>query len=107
VIKIKLEVLFNYFAAANEGRIDDAVACFTPDAQVHDEARYHNGVGEIRTWIEDTRKYEPHIDVTGIETAGDVYVATGTVTGKFPGSPVQLQFSFTLVDGKIAHLVIK
>jgi len=35
------------------------------------------------------------------------YIVTSRLTGNFPGSPVNLRFSFHLERGKIAYLVIQ
>jgi ketosteroid isomerase-like protein len=101
------QVLSDYFTAANEGRIDDAAACFAPDAMVHDENTNHQGSAAIRRWIEDTTlKYHPQVEVHQMEAADGGFTATGTVSGTFPGSPVPLHYSFTVRDGKITRLTI-
>jgi hypothetical protein len=101
------QVIQDYFAAANAGRIDEASACFAPDALVHDENNDHQSSAAIRAWIEDTTlKYQPQVEVHGIEAADNGYAATGTVSGNFPGSPIPLHYTFTVCDGKISHLSI-
>ncbi|MGB1560003.1 MAG: hypothetical protein ACPHN2_00750 [Sinimarinibacterium flocculans] len=40
------------------------------------------------------------------EKADRRYVVTSRVTGTFPGSPVDLRFTFSLERGRIASLVI-
>lgn len=102
------QALSDYFAATNDGRVDDAAACFTPDALVHDENHDHTGTEEIRAWIDNaTRNYSPTVEVNDIQVVDGAYVATGLVSGTFPGSPVTLSFAFTLRDGKISHLAIQ
>lgn len=101
------QVITDYFAFANAGRIDEASACFAPDALVHDENNDHQGIAAIRAWIEDTTlKYQPQVEVHGIEDAVNGYATTGTVSGNFPGSPIPLHYTFTVRDGKISHLSI-
>ena len=101
------QVLLDYFAAANEGRIDDAAVCFAPDALVHDENSDHQSSAAIRAWIEDTTlKYRPQVEVHRMEAADEGFAATGTVSGTFPGSPVPLHYTFTVRDGKITRLII-
>jgi hypothetical protein len=74
---------------------------------VHDEGRTHRGPEAIRGWIEDAaRKYRPQVEpLRAVETDGRLTV-TARVSGDFPGSPVELDFGFTLRDGRIARLEI-
>jgi hypothetical protein len=102
------QVISDYFSAANDGRIDDAAACFASDALVHDESQDRQGSEAIRAWIEAaTQNYRPIVEVNQIEAIEGVYVVNGTVSGTFPGSPIQLAFTFTVRDGKIIHLAIR
>lgn len=102
------QVLSDYYAAVNDGRIDDAAACFADDALVRDESQDRQGREAIRTWIaETTQKYQPQVEVIGMREADGAFVTTGRVSGTFPGSPVQLEYSFTVNGGKISHLVIQ
>lgn len=102
------QVLSDYYAAVNDGRIDDAAACFAADARVHDESQDHEAREAIRTWIaETTKKYQPQVEVIGMREADGAFVTTGRVSGTFPGSPVELEYSFTVNDGKISHLAIQ
>lgn len=102
------QILFNYFAAANEGRIDDATACFAAEACVHDESRDHKGLSAIREWIADTTlQYRPTVQVDYIEVAETCFAVAGTVSGNFPGSPIPLSYAFTLCGEKISHMTIQ
>ncbi|MBN8420588.1 MAG: nuclear transport factor 2 family protein [Verrucomicrobia bacterium] len=104
------QVLSAYFAAVNERRLDDAAACFAPDARVHDENHDHVGTDAIRQWIEETtHKYQPKAEVTHVAATADAgaFIATATVSGTFPGSPVQLGYTFTVAGEKITHLSIQ
>jgi hypothetical protein len=97
-----------YFAAANARRTDDACDCFSPDAHVHDENHDHHGTAAIRAWIEETgRKYQPQVEILRTEETGDSVTVTGLVSGDFPGSPVELDYSFTLANGTISRLSIE
>lgn len=101
------EILSAYFAAANARDSEKASACFSSAAIVRDEGRAHSGRAAIRDWIEEAgRKYEPRVEIRqATEKDGDL-VVTGLVSGNFPGSPVELDFAFTLRDGLIANLRI-
>lgn len=102
------QVLSDYYAAVNDGRTDDAAACFAADALVHDESQDRQGQEAIRAWIaETTQKYQPQVEVIGMREADGAFVTTGRVSGTFPGSPLELEYSFTVNDGKISHLAIQ
>lgn len=102
------QTILDYFAAANEGRVDDATACFAEDARVHDEKLDHVGHVGIRKWVADTtREFQPKTQLLRAVEREGVIAATANVSGNFPGSPVDLVFSFTLADGKIARLSIQ
>jgi len=96
-----------YVAAANAFDPEAAAAQFTPDAHVHDENNDHVGREAVRAWVEETsQKYRLQIEVLNAETRSDAVLATNRISGDFPGSPIELQFAFTLRDGQIARLNI-
>lgn len=101
-------IIRDYFAAANDGRIDDTIACFAESALVHDENHHHVGHAAIREWVADTtQQFQPKTEILrAIETNGS-FVATARVSGNFPGSPADLDFCFTLADEKISNLSIQ
>lgn len=102
------QILLDYFAAANDARIDDAAACFAADAWVHDESRDHKGIAAIREWIADTTlKFRPTVQIDHMESAEAGFAVAGTVSGNFPGSPIPLNYAFTLCGEKISHLTIQ
>lgn len=96
-----------YVAADNAG--DDAAlaACFAADAAVRDEGRTIRGVDAILAWkAEAKRKYQYAVEPIAVaETEGGA-VLTARVSGRFPGSPVDLRYAFGLTDGRIATLEI-
>lgn len=101
-------VVAAYLAAANAGDAVAAAACFAPEAVVRDEGHTHRGRAAIAAWIEETtRKYQPVTEPIRCVTAAGRHDVTGKVSGAFPGSPVELEFEFTVTDGKIVQLEIK
>lgn len=101
------EVIQEYIAAANTGRIEEAAACFTLDALVHDENKDHQGVAAIRDWItQTTREFKPHNEVLSASNNGESHHVISTISGNFPGSPAELPFHYVLSDGKISRLSI-
>jgi len=95
-----------YFAADRTGA--EAVAqCFADDAVVIDERREHRGRTAIAQWkAEASAKFRYTVDQLGAQVSGNQTTVTGRVTGDFPGSPVDLQYHFTLEGDKIARLEI-
>jgi uncharacterized protein (TIGR02246 family) len=102
------EVINAYFRAIDEGDADAMVACFTDDAEVTDEGTSRRGANEIRAWREETTSaYQYRAEAIRVERDGDRYVATTRVTGNFPGSPVEMDYAFTLRGGLIRRLDIE
>jgi hypothetical protein len=95
-----------YFAADTTGA--EAVAlCFTDGAVVIDERQEYRGRTAIARWkAEVSAKFRYTVDRLGAHVSGDQTTVTGRVTGDFPGSPVELQYHFTLEGDKIARLEI-
>jgi len=93
-----------YFAADTTGA--EAVAqCFTDAAVVIDERQEYRGRTAIARWkVEASKKFRYTVERLGVHISGDQTTVTGRVTGDFPGSPVELQYHFTLEGDKIARL---
>jgi SnoaL-like protein len=101
-------VIATYWATANARRIEEASACFSRDAAVHDEGQCHQGTSAIRTWIEETtRKYNPFVEPLRSEEKAGRHFVTARVSGTFPGSPVELDYVFTLRNQHIVNLEIQ
>jgi len=98
----------DYIAAANAQDIDAVTACFSRTAMVHDEKRERRGITAIREWaVEVSEKYRPTVEVLGVAERDGRTVVTATVSGNFPGSPVELRYAFTVTGGKIDRLEIE
>jgi hypothetical protein len=96
-----------YFEA--DRRDGHAVArCFTIDGTVMDEGQTHTGLAAIEAWKTAASTQFSYIGKPfALEKKDRQYLVTSRVTGDFPGSPVDLQYTFTLERGKIASLEIK
>ncbi|MBM0104893.1 nuclear transport factor 2 family protein [Steroidobacter sp. S1-65] len=96
-----------YFEA--DRRDGQAVArCFTADATVFDEGRTHAGLAAIEAWkTAASAQFSYLAEPFALEQKDRKYIVTSRVTGDFPGSPVDLQYAFTLERGKISSLEIK
>jgi hypothetical protein len=81
--------------------------CFTDDALVHDEGRDYKGLDAIKAWKKETQtKYKYVIEPLDASVNGNTVKLRARLTGDFPGSPVDLDFTFMLANDKIASLEI-
>jgi len=100
-------VLAEYFAATNAHDVEAMIAAFTEDAMVHDEGRDHVGLAAIRAWMKETiEKYEYKVEPIESSRNGSGAVVLVSLRGKFPGSPITLQYVFTLSGERVARLEI-
>lgn len=100
------EPIAAYFDADRQD--GQAVAhCFTKDGVVLDEGRTHSGLAAIEAWkTQSSAKYTYTAKPHTLETQGRSYIVTSQVSGNFPGSPLDLRYTFILERGKIASLEI-
>lgn len=100
--------LTNYFAAVNAGDGAAAAALFAENAVVHDEHADHQGHAAIVAWVEETAgKYQFQVTPLDVRESGGQVLASCEVKGSFPGSPVTLDFDFTLSGTQITSLSIQ
>ncbi|HXI72613.1 MAG TPA: nuclear transport factor 2 family protein [Verrucomicrobiae bacterium] len=101
------EIIEIYFRASNANDVETLVSCFSTDAIVIGEDETHRGTAAIKGWSVNVRKkYEFKAEVLrAIEKPGAV-VVTAKLSGTFPGSPVDLDFKFTLKGKQISSLEI-
>jgi hypothetical protein len=100
-------VLADYFAATNAHDVDAMSSAFTEDATVHDEGRDHQGHSAIRAWMKETiEKYDYQATPLESSRAGSTAHVRVSLRGGFPGSPITLQYAFTLSGQRIARLEI-
>jgi hypothetical protein len=100
-------VITSYFEASNANDIEALVALFSADANVSDENQTHRGTVEIKAWAQDVRtKFTFTTKVLTTTERDSVVVVTTNLSGDFPGSPVDLDYTFTLDKNKITSLEI-
>jgi ketosteroid isomerase-like protein len=81
--------------------------CFTDDAVVNDEGHDYSGRDAIRAWKEDVRaKYHYELEPIDASINGNIVTVVARLRGEFPGSPVDVDHTFTLENDKIASLVV-
>jgi ketosteroid isomerase-like protein len=97
-----------YIVAENGGDTEALAQCFAEDAVVRDEGQTIEGLAAIKQWKAETRKKYQHTiqPLASVQKDGKTIV-TNRLTGNFPGSPVELEFVFTLEANKIASLEIR
>lgn len=96
----------DYFAA---DRMDGAAAArsFAEHAVVVDERKTYAGRDAIRRWkTEASAKYSYVSEPFAVTHDGDRILVVSRVTGNFPGSPIDLRYSFVLEGDEIVRLEI-
>jgi hypothetical protein len=96
-----------YISAENRGDMEALGECFAENAVVRDEGQTIEGLPAIKRWKAETRKKYQHTvePLSSVQKDGKTIV-TNRLTGNFPGSPIELEFVFTLDGNKIASLEI-
>ena len=96
-----------YIAAENRGDTEALAQCFAENAMVRDENQIVEGLDAIKKWKAETKKkYQHTIEPLACTQKDGKTVVTNRLTGNFPGSPIELEFVFTLDGNKIAALDI-
>jgi hypothetical protein len=96
-----------YVAAENSGDANLLDHCFVDNAVVRDEHETHAGLAAIKKWKTETKeKYQHTVDPLSVAEKDGKTVVTNRLTGNFPGSPIELEFVFTLAGDKIVSLEI-
>ncbi|CDG85435.1 nuclear transport factor 2 family protein [Janthinobacterium agaricidamnosum] len=101
------QVVADYFHAENTKDIGGIARCFASDGVVRDNNKVHQGHDAIKAWKEDSsKKYSAIIVPDAAQTHDERCTVSTTVSGNFPGSPLQMAFAFTLAGDGIAMLEI-
>jgi hypothetical protein len=109
VMSIKIPAsVNNYLAADKDSDLDKLSQCFTLDARVHDENHEYEGLEAIRSWkVQANAKYRYVVEPLRAAVTEKNVKLHARLTGDFPGSPAELDYTFVLHDGKIASLDIR
>jgi len=108
IMAIKLPRIINdYVNASNAHDAKSILSCFSENAVVRDEGERLHGTKTIEDWIRRTiEKYKFQFKPLSIkDEAAEVVVAT-EVSGTFDGSPITLDYHFTIKGDKILSLTI-
>ena len=97
-----------YIAIGNRGDTESLAECFAENAVVRDEGQTIKGLIAIKQWMAETkRKYQHSIEPIAFAEEESKTIVTNRLTGNFPGSPIELEFVFTLDADKITSLEIR
>ena len=97
-----------YLAAEKAKNPDMLALCFADAAAVHDEGRDYRGVAAIKAWKRAAdAKYQYVLEPLNASVSEKTVKLRARLTGNFPGSPAELDFTFTLANEKITSLEIR
>jgi len=97
-----------YIAVGNGGDTKALAECFAESAVVRDEGQTIKGLIAIKQWMAETkRKYQHTIEPIALAEEESKTIVTNRLTGNFPGSPIELEFVFTLDADKITSFEIR
>jgi len=97
-----------YVAAVKARDVNMLALCFADDALVHDEGRGYRGLDAIKSWKQETEtKYRYVMEPLDASVSGNIVKLHARLTGEFPGSPVEIDYVFTLANDKITSLEIQ
>ena len=100
-------VIPRYIDASNAHDVREIADCFADDAVVRDENATRHGKIDIRRWAtEMIEKYKFKFKPLRADERGAETILSVEVSGAFPGSPVTLEYQFTIANDKIQSLTI-
>ncbi|WP_416308067.1 hypothetical protein [Neptunicella sp. SCSIO 80796] len=104
---IKLPKPIGDYFSIDRARSGDITRCFAENAIVKDESLTYQGLAAIKQWkMDSSKKYNYTSEPFSFEEKAGKSIVTSKLTGNFPGSPVNLNYIFSLEDGKITTLEI-
>jgi hypothetical protein len=96
-----------YIAVENRNDTEALAQCFAQNAVVRDEDKTIEGLAAIKQWKAETKKkYQHTVEPLAVAQKDGKIIVTNRLTGNFPGSPIELEFIFTLAGDKITSLEI-
>jgi ketosteroid isomerase-like protein len=106
---IKLPGIINeYISASNRHDVKSISSYFSDDAVVHDEGEELRGTSAIEAWIVKTiEKYKFQFRPLKVKEDSAELVVAVEVSGTFDGSPITLDYHFTIENEKIHSLAVK
>jgi ketosteroid isomerase-like protein len=100
-------VIQRYIDASNAHDVRAIVDCFADDAVVRDENAMRHGKIDIGRWATETiQKYKFHFKPLSADERGAETIVSVEVSGSFSGSPITLDYHFSIANDKIQSLII-
>ena len=100
-------IIQRYVDASNAHDVRSILACFTDEAVVRDENETRHGKIDIERWASETiDKYKFHFEPLSVEERKNETVVSMEVSGSFPGSPITLDYHFTVANETISLLFV-
>jgi hypothetical protein len=100
-------VIPRYIEASNAHHVKAIVGCFDDDGVVRDENAMRRGKIDIERWVTETiQKYKFHFKPLSADGRGAKTILSMEVSGSCPGSPVTLDYHFTIANDKIQSVII-
>jgi len=97
-----------FFQASNNSGVPLPRQCLAEGAVVRDEGQMYQGYDAIQAWLRETqRKYTYSVEPVAAAQDGAAVSVQAKLVGNFPGSPIQLTYSFALLNNKISSLEIQ
>ena len=105
---IKLtKVIEALIKANNEQNSDAYIACFKDNAVVQDEGKDIKGTKAIKEWNEwSSKEYHVTLEAIKLVEESEETLLIAAVSGNFEGSPINLDYHFTISKDKITALKI-
>ena len=101
-------IIKKYVDASNEHAVKSILSCFSDEALVRDEREEHRGKKSIEGWLVKTiEKYKFQFKPLSVKDDDMAIVVAVEVSGTFDGSPVTLDYHFTIENEKISSLTIE
>ena len=101
------EIIKQYIDASNKHDVKSIVSCFADDAVIHDEGERHQGKPAIEGWaVKTIEKYDFQFKPLSITSADTDVIVAMEVSGTFDGSPITVDYHFTIGNGKIVSLAV-
>jgi ketosteroid isomerase-like protein len=97
----------SYIYASNAHDVNSILDCFADDAVVRDENATRRGKIDIERWASETiEKYKFRFNPLKVQQRDAETMVNVEISGTFPGSPITLDYHFTIAGDKITSLII-
>ena len=97
-----------YLDAEKAKDADMLALCFADDALVHDEGHDYRGLDAIIAWKRQAdAKYQYVLEPLDASVSEKTVKLRARLTGNFPGSPIEVDYTFTLANDRITALKIQ